>query len=41
MRNSKKRPGETMVTMARACPYSLDENKKIKEERNEFLVLSQ
>ena len=34
-------PGGTMVTMARACLYSLDENKKIKEERDEFLVLSQ
>ena len=33
--------GGTMVTMARACLYSLDENKKIKEERDEFLVLSQ
>ena len=29
-----------MVTMARACLYSLDENKKMKEERDEFLVLS-
>ena len=34
-------PGGTMMTMARACLYSLDENKKIKEERDEFLVLSQ
>lgn len=34
-------PGGSMVTMARACLYSLDENKKIKEERDEFLVLSQ
>ena len=34
-------PGGTMVTMARACLYSLDENKKIKDERDEFLVLSQ
>ena len=33
--------GGTMVTMARACLYALDENKKIKEERDEFLVLSQ
>ena len=31
-------PGGTMVTMARACLYSLDEAKKIKEERDEFLV---
>jgi hypothetical protein len=34
-------PGGTMLTMARACLYSVDENKKIKEERDEFLVLSQ
>lgn len=34
-------PDGTIVTMARACLYSLDENKKIKEERDEFLVLSQ
>lgn len=34
-------PSGTMVTMARACLYSLDDNKKIKEERDEFLVLSQ
>ena len=33
-------PSGTMVTMARACLYSLDDNKKIKEERDEFLVLS-
>lgn len=33
-------PGGTMVTMARACLYALDENGKIKEERDEFLVLS-
>jgi hypothetical protein len=34
-------PGGTMVTMARAMLYLLDENKKIKEERDEYLVLSQ
>lgn len=34
-------PGGTMMTMVRACLYSLNENKKIKEERDEFLVLSQ
>lgn len=34
-------PGGSTVTMARACLYSLDENNKIKEERDEFLVLSQ
>jgi len=33
-------PGGTMVTMARACVYLLDENKKIKEERDSFFVLS-
>jgi hypothetical protein len=32
--------GGTMVTMARACLYLLDENKKIKEERDSFFVLS-
>jgi hypothetical protein len=34
-------PGGTMVTMARACLYLLDENRKIKEERDEYFVLSQ
>jgi hypothetical protein len=34
-------PGGTMVTMARAILYLLDENKKIKDERDEFFVLSQ
>jgi hypothetical protein len=29
-----------MVTMARACLYLLDENKKIEEERDSFFVLS-
>jgi hypothetical protein len=33
-------PGGTMVTMARACLYLLDEHNKIKEERDEFCVLS-
>jgi hypothetical protein len=33
-------PGGMMVTMARACLYLLDENRKIKEERDEFFVLS-
>ena len=34
-------PDGTMVTMARAILYLLDENKKIKDERDEFFVLSQ
>jgi hypothetical protein len=34
-------PGGTMVTLARASLYLLDENKKIIEERDEFCVLSQ
>lgn len=33
-------PGGTMVTMARACVYLLDDDKKIKEERDSFFVLS-
>jgi len=33
-------PGGTMVTLARACLYLLDENKQIKEEMDEFFVLS-
>jgi hypothetical protein len=33
-------PGGTMVTLARAILYLLDENKKIKEERDGYLVLS-
>jgi SnoaL-like domain len=33
-------PGGTMVTMARACLLLLDENKKIKEERDAFFILS-
>ncbi|HEV2656772.1 MAG TPA: nuclear transport factor 2 family protein [Ktedonobacteraceae bacterium] len=34
-------PDGTMVTMARAILYLLDENKKIKEERDGYLILSQ
>lgn len=34
-------PGGAMVTMARACIYMIDENKKIKEERDEWFLLSQ
>jgi len=33
-------PGGTMVTRARACLYLLDENKRIKDERDQFFVLS-
>jgi SnoaL-like domain len=33
-------PGGTMATMARSCLYLLDENKKIKEERDSFFLLS-
>ena len=33
-------PGGAMVTMARAILYLLDENGKIKDERDEFFVLS-
>jgi hypothetical protein len=33
--------GATMVTMARACAYAIDDNQKIKEERDVFFVLSQ
>jgi ketosteroid isomerase-like protein len=32
-------PDGTMVTMARSCLYLLDENQKIKEERDAFYVL--
>jgi ketosteroid isomerase-like protein len=32
-------PGRSMVTMARSCLYLLDENEKIKEERDAFYVL--
>jgi hypothetical protein len=34
-------PGGTMVTMARACLYLLDEKKKIRDERDQFFLLSQ
>jgi hypothetical protein len=33
-------PGGSMVTMARAILYLLDENKQIKEERDEYCILS-
>jgi hypothetical protein len=29
-----------MVTMARSCLYLIDENEKIKEERDAFFILS-
>jgi hypothetical protein len=32
--------GGTMVTMARSCLYALDDDKKIKEERDAFFILS-
>ena len=34
-------PGGTMVTLARTSLCLLDENKKIKEERDEYFILSQ
>lgn len=34
-------PGGTLVTLARAILILLDENKKIKEERDEYFILSQ
>ena len=34
-------PGGMMVTLARAILILLDENKKIKEERDEYFILSQ
>jgi hypothetical protein len=34
-------PGGATVSMARSCLYLIDENGKIKEERDAFLVLSQ
>ncbi len=34
-------PGGTMVTMARSCLYLIDENNKIKDERDAFFILSQ
>lgn len=33
-------PGGAMVTMARSCLYLIDENGKIKEERDAFFLLS-
>lgn len=33
-------PGGTLVTMVRSCLYLIDENKKIKEERDAFFILS-
>jgi hypothetical protein len=33
-------PGGTMVTLSRAMLYLLDENKKIKEERDEYFITS-
>jgi hypothetical protein len=32
-------PGGTMVTLARACLYLIDENRQIKDERDVFFVL--
>ena len=34
-------PGGTVVTMSRSCLYLIDENRKIKDERDEFFVISQ
>ena len=34
-------PNGSLVTMARSCLYLLDENGKIKDERDSFFVLSQ
>jgi hypothetical protein len=34
-------PGGAMVTLARAILILLDENKKIKEERDEYFILSE
>jgi hypothetical protein len=34
-------PGGSMVTMARSCLCLLDENKRIKDERDSFVVVSQ
>lgn len=33
-------PGGTLVTMAGACLYLLDEHKKIADERDQFVFLS-
>jgi hypothetical protein len=32
-------PDGTMVTLVRACAYMIDENKKIKDERDLFVIL--
>ena len=34
-------PGGTIVTMARSCLYLVDDNGKIKEERDAFYVVPQ
>lgn len=34
-------PNGSLVTMARSCLYLLDQNKKIKDERDSFFVISQ
>lgn len=34
-------PGGSMVTMARSCSYLLDENGQIKDERDQFFLLSE
>jgi hypothetical protein len=34
-------PNGTMVTLARSLLYLLDENKKIKEERDEYFILAE
>jgi ketosteroid isomerase-like protein len=34
-------PGGTMVNMGRACLYLLDEDNRIKEERDEWFILSE
>ena len=34
-------PGRTMVTMARSCVYLVDEDGRIKEERDAFYVVPQ
>ncbi len=33
-------PGGRVVTMVRSCAYAIDENKRIKEERDAFFLLS-
>ena len=34
-------PGGSMLTLARACLYSLNENRRITQERDVFVVLSE